>query len=96
MDIISLLLHVVGDIDFWHENFLSTSNLELFISLLLSNLSHLLHGTIVKLSLFLHVISLALLQEMLLLHATISKKGFKLDQDDDVRSPKLTLDLPFR
>ena len=68
LHVVPLLLHVVRNVDLGHENFLSTRNLQLVIQLLLSNLCHLLIGSVIELSLLDDVVALALLQERLLLN----------------------------
>lgn len=70
LDKVSLLLHVVGDIDLWEKDFFSASNGNLLISFLLTNLGHLLSGTIVLLLFLDDVVSLSLLEKSLLLDAT--------------------------
>ena len=69
LDIVPLLLHVVGNEDFGHENFLTTSNLELVIKFLLTHLSHFLARSVVQLLLLDQIVALSLLQERLLLDA---------------------------
>ena len=72
---VSLLLHIVRYIDLWKKYFFATSDGQFLISFLLTNLSHLLSGTVILLSLLDQIVSLALFEERLLLdiktfHAT--------------------------
>lgn len=69
--IVSLLLHIVGNKDFRHQNFRTTSNLQLVIKLPLAHLGHLLARTVVRLSLFDNIVALSLLQERFLLDANM-------------------------
>ena len=74
LHVVPLLLHVVGDVDLGHKNFLAARNLQLVIQLLLSNLCHLLVGSIIELSLLNDVVALALFQERLLLDTDKTKQ----------------------
>ena len=74
LDVVPLLLHVVGDVDLGHENFLAACDLKLVVQLLLSNLSHLLIGSVVELPLLDEIVALALLQQRFLLDTDKTKK----------------------
>lgn len=69
LHVVSLLLHIVGNVDLRKQNFLASCNGNLLIGLFLTNLSHLLSGTVVVLLFLEHVVSLSLLKESFLLNA---------------------------
>ena len=74
LDVVPLLLHVVGDVDLGHENFLAACDLKLVVQLLLSNLSHFLIGSVVELPLLDEIVALALLQQRFLLDTDQTKE----------------------
>ena len=61
LHVVSLLLHVVRDVDFREQHLLATCNRELFIGLFLANLCHFLPSSVIVFLLLDQVVSLSLL-----------------------------------